>query len=175
MNKIERWFKIIEKHYDLVLNGYEKLIIDEKIHLIMKRDCNSKKHFLEIQYFSYKWQKQTLKSIKKIDSYNLCDRYVLMIKETLNGELNNTENIVIINSFEKKINENFIPKIHELQNDINNAVNDIRKIYQSKKLRIFRLFQNNELKVWLALSESLERQKDLLTNTANEFVSFLKE
>lgn len=175
MNKIERWLKIIENHYDLVLNGYEKLIIDEKIHLIMKRDCNSKKHFLEIQYFSYQWKKQTLKSIKKIDSYNFCGRYVSMIKETLNEELNVTENIEMINSFEKKINENFIPKIHELQNDINIAVNDIRKIYQNKKFHLFRLFQNIELKVWISLSESLKRQEDLLTHTANEFVGILKK
>lgn len=175
MNKIERLFRIIENHYVLVLNGYEKLIMDEKIHLIMKRDCNSKKHFLEIQYFSYKWKKQTLKSIKKIDSHNFCDRYVLMIKETLSEELNVTENIQVINSFEKKIYESFIPKIHELQKDINIAFDDLRKIYQNNKWRLCRIFQNNELKVWMALSESLKRQEDLLTNTANEFVGILKK
>ena len=175
MDKIERWFRIIENHYELVLNCYDKRISEERIHLIMKRDCRSKKHFLEIQYFSRQWKKQTLQSIKKIDSYNFCDRYVSMIKETLNEELNVSEVIEIINSFEKKMNEIFIPKIQELQNEINIAINNIRKIYQNKKWHLFRIFQNNEIKVWMALSESLKRQEKSFFETTSEIVRILKK
>ncbi len=49
MNKIERWFRIIEDHYEFVLNCYDKRISEERIHLIMKRDCESKNHFLKLQ------------------------------------------------------------------------------------------------------------------------------